>query len=62
MGTRSSDIGNIETTVPFLSLSISPKSKYDWNYTTESQEGLGGRALDYTRGYILGGSSAISKS
>jgi choline dehydrogenase-like flavoprotein len=58
---HSSDIGETNTTIPFICPSLSPKTKYDWNYTTEAQEGLGGRAIDYPRGYVLGGSSTISK-
>ncbi|WP_176085545.1 GMC family oxidoreductase N-terminal domain-containing protein [Martelella sp. HB161492] len=33
---------------------------YDWCYRTEPEAGLGGRSLDYPRGRILGGSSAIN--
>lgn len=33
---------------------------YDWCSRTEAEDGLAGRALDYPRGRILGGSSAIN--
>ncbi len=32
----------------------------DWMFTTEAEAGLGGRALAYPRGKVLGGSSAIN--
>jgi choline dehydrogenase len=32
----------------------------DWMLTTEAEPGLGGRALNYPRGKVLGGSSAIN--
>jgi choline dehydrogenase len=32
----------------------------DWCYSTEAEAGLGGRALGYPRGKVLGGSSAIN--
>ncbi len=32
----------------------------DWMYETAAEEGLGGRALAYARGKVLGGSSAIN--
>jgi choline dehydrogenase-like flavoprotein len=32
----------------------------DWLYQTEAEEGLGGRALKYPRGRVLGGSSSIN--
>jgi choline dehydrogenase len=34
--------------------------KMDWLYKTETEEGLNGRALDYPRGKLLGGCSAIN--
>ena len=35
-------------------------SEWDWNYSTEPQAALGGRALPWPRGKALGGSSAIN--
>ncbi|TFK19458.1 aryl-alcohol oxidase [Coprinopsis marcescibilis] len=35
-------------------------TKYNWNYTTVSQPGLLGKALQYDRGHVLGGSSSIN--
>ncbi|KAF2838217.1 GMC oxidoreductase [Patellaria atrata CBS 101060] len=35
-------------------------TKYDWAWKTVPQPGLGGRQLDYARGKVLGGSSAIN--
>jgi choline dehydrogenase-like flavoprotein len=32
----------------------------DWMFTTEADPGLGGRALNYPRGKVIGGSSAIN--
>src|SRR6185369_3537208 len=32
----------------------------DWCFKTEPEEGLNGRALDYPRGRVIGGSSAIN--
>jgi len=46
--------------VPFL-VSGSLNSIYDWNYTTTPQSGLNDRAMAYPRGFVLGGSSSISK-
>jgi hypothetical protein len=33
---------------------------YDWNYTTVNIPGYNNRSIDYQRGHILGGSSAVS--
>ena len=33
----------------------------DWNYTTVNQTGLNNRAIPYTSGFVLGGSSSVSK-
>ncbi|HYU80945.1 MAG TPA: GMC family oxidoreductase N-terminal domain-containing protein [Vicinamibacterales bacterium] len=35
-------------------------SRWDWNYATEADPGLGGRAIKWPRGKVLGGSSAIN--
>ena len=33
---------------------------FDWCYTTEPDEGIGGRKLDWPRGKVLGGSSSLN--
>jgi len=35
-------------------------SKYDWQFETVPQTGLGGRKLDWARGRVLGGTSALN--
>ncbi|KAJ5770593.1 uncharacterized protein N7511_002644 [Penicillium nucicola] len=35
-------------------------SKYDWQFQTASQPGLGGRSLPWPRGRVLGGTSALN--
>ncbi|THU97989.1 hypothetical protein K435DRAFT_796077 [Dendrothele bispora CBS 962.96] len=35
-------------------------SEYDWAYKTSSQSGMNGRQLDWPRGKVLGGSSAVN--
>ena len=37
-----------------------PKGAENWGYTTVPQPGLNGRAIDITRGKVLGGSSAVN--
>ena len=34
--------------------------KYDWRYRTEADAGLAGRAIDWPRGKVLGGSSSLN--
>ncbi|KAJ3722158.1 pyranose dehydrogenase [Lentinula guzmanii] len=53
-----SNIGAIPTQIPFFCTLSHPQ--YDWNYTTTPQEGLSGREIPYTRGFILGGSSSVN--
>ena len=36
------------------------KTKYDWDFATEPEPGLGGRRIYVPRGRTLGGSSAIN--
>ncbi|KAF8901444.1 aryl-alcohol oxidase-like protein [Mucidula mucida] len=50
--------GVTQTLVPFNFGSFG--SPYDWNYTLVPQAGLNNRSNPYTRGYILGGSSAVN--
>jgi choline dehydrogenase len=35
-------------------------SRFDWDYSTEEEAGLGGRAIKWPRGKVYGGSSAIN--
>jgi choline dehydrogenase-like flavoprotein len=35
-------------------------TKYDWNFETAPQAGIGGRKLPWARGKVLGGSSALN--
>ncbi|KAJ7461961.1 aryl-alcohol oxidase [Mycena latifolia] len=55
-----SNVGVIESAVPFFSAIVAPNTQYDWNYTTTPQTGLSNRSLPYARGHILGGSSSIN--
>ncbi|KZV68609.1 GMC oxidoreductase [Peniophora sp. CONT] len=55
----SSDFENIKIEVPQDGHELS-NTVFDWNFTTVPQPGLNGRALDYPRGHVLGGSTAIN--
>jgi choline dehydrogenase len=46
--------------VPIGYLYTQGKARTDWCFKTEPQAGLGGRALNYPRGRLLGGSSSIN--
>lgn len=52
--------GAFLTDVPFYAPQTAG-TQYDWNYSTVPQTGLNNRVLAYPRGFILGGSSAISE-
>lgn len=52
----------LDAEVPFFCTRLTPNTAYDWNYTTSPQTALNGREIAYPRGYILGGSSSVSKS
>ncbi|KAG6866545.1 hypothetical protein C0991_002030 [Blastosporella zonata] len=54
------DEGLLESEVPFLCTHLTPDTPYDWNFTTTPQPGLGGRAIPYPAGHILGGGSAVN--
>ena len=56
-----SNEGVLNAQIPFFCNLLAPGTPYDWNYTTTVQPGLGGRAIPYPRGHILGGSSSISE-
>ncbi|KAF5351054.1 hypothetical protein D9756_008218 [Leucocoprinus leucothites] len=51
--------GVMESIIPGLQARL-PHSRYDWNYTTVPIKGLNNRPVDYPRGHLLGGSSAIN--
>jgi choline dehydrogenase len=46
--------------VPIGYLYTQGDPRTDWCFKTEAEEGLGGRALNYPRGRVLGGSSSIN--
>ncbi|KAK0459380.1 alcohol oxidase [Desarmillaria tabescens] len=46
--------------VPFFCTSITPRTPWDWNFTTTEQPGLNGRSVLFPRGFGLGGSSAVN--
>jgi choline dehydrogenase-like flavoprotein len=46
--------------VPIGYLYTQGKPRTDWCFKTEAEPGLGGRALNYPRGRLLGGSSSIN--
>ena len=46
--------------VPIGYLYTQGKARTDWCFRTEPEPGLGGRALNYPRGRLLGGSSSIN--
>ncbi len=50
----------LRTKIPVGYLFSMGNPKTDWCYTTELEEGLNGRSLNYPRGRVLGGSSAIN--
>ncbi|KAJ7290045.1 aryl-alcohol-oxidase from pleurotus Eryingii [Mycena rebaudengoi] len=52
------DIQAAQIVIPFFCIQIS--NYYNWNYTTVAQPGLQGRALEFPRGHVLGGSSAVN--
>ena len=52
--------GNIWLKIPAGYLRTMGNPKTDWCYILEENEYLGGRKLDYPRGKVLGGSSAIN--
>ncbi|KAL0577830.1 hypothetical protein V5O48_004158 [Marasmius crinis-equi] len=57
-GVSNADVEVLE--IPFFCNHASPRTPYDWNYTTVAQEGLLNRTIDYPRGHVLGGSSSIN--
>ncbi|KAL5484794.1 hypothetical protein ACEPAI_7436 [Sanghuangporus weigelae] len=55
----SSAFQNMNIEVPGLAVNL-PNSQFDWNFTTVNQASLNNRSIPYTRGYVLGGSTAIN--
>ncbi len=43
-----------------MALGFLLKSRYDWDFDSDPEPGLGGTRLDLTRGRVVGGSSAIN--
>ncbi|KAF9002543.1 pyranose dehydrogenase [Cyathus striatus] len=54
-----SNVGVLNSEVPSFA-PLLMKSPFDWNFTTIPQPGLNGRSESFSRGHILGGSSAIN--
>ncbi|VDB94045.1 unnamed protein product [Peniophora sp. CBMAI 1063] len=55
----SSDYENVKIEVPQDGFELA-NTIFDWNFTTVPQPGFNGRALNYPRGHVLGGSTAIN--
>lgn len=51
----------LDIIVPFLANVSVPNTAVDWNYSTTPQIGLNERVLPYPRGFVLGGTSSVSK-
>jgi choline dehydrogenase-like flavoprotein len=51
----------LDIIVPLFGPRATPDTPQDWNYTTTPQAGFGGRSIAYPRGFVLGGSSSVSK-
>ncbi|KAF9447690.1 GMC oxidoreductase [Macrolepiota fuliginosa MF-IS2] len=51
--------GATDSIVPGLEFGTA-RSRFDWNFTTTPQKGLGGRSFNYQRGHMLGGSSSVN--
>ncbi|KAI0067079.1 aryl-alcohol oxidase-like protein [Artomyces pyxidatus] len=51
--------GVVSTEVPFLGPNLIG-TEFDWNFTTAAQSGLNGRAITYSRGFGLGGSTSVN--
>ncbi|KDR85769.1 hypothetical protein GALMADRAFT_218865 [Galerina marginata CBS 339.88] len=55
-----SNEGVLQISVPLFCTRVTPKTPYDWNFTTVPQDGLLGRSIPYPRGHVLGGSSSVN--
>ncbi|KAJ3970847.1 GMC oxidoreductase-domain-containing protein [Lentinula raphanica] len=55
----SSEFDDLNIEVPSFASRLTG-SQFDWNFTTLPQSGLNGRSINYARGFVLGGSTAIN--
>ncbi|KAJ7702539.1 aryl-alcohol oxidase [Mycena metata] len=53
-----SNVGVLDSIIPFFVENLLGPTMYEWNYTTVPQSGLNGRVLDYLRAFMLGGCSS----
>ncbi|KAJ7269226.1 aryl-alcohol oxidase-like protein [Mycena rebaudengoi] len=53
-----SNVGVLDSEIPFLVGNLLRPTVYEWNYTTTPQSGLNGRVLGYPRAHMLGGCSS----
>ncbi|KAJ7363007.1 pyranose dehydrogenase [Mycena albidolilacea] len=53
-----SNVGVLDSEIPFLVGNLFGPTIYEWNYTTTPQSGLNGRVLSYPRAHMLGGCSS----
>jgi len=53
-----SNVGVLDSEVPFFVDNLLGPSIFEWNYTTTPQSGLNGRVLSYPRAHMLGGCSS----
>ncbi|KAF5327359.1 hypothetical protein D9619_004993 [Psilocybe cf. subviscida] len=59
-GGSNTQAGSDVIQIPFLVGDATPGTKFDWNYTTVPQTGLGNRSVTFPRGRVLGGSSSVN--
>ncbi|KAF7368968.1 GMC oxidoreductase [Mycena venus] len=53
-----SNVGVLDSEIPFFTGNLLGPTIYEWNYTTTPQSGLNGRVLSYSRAHMLGGCSS----
>ncbi|KAJ3536614.1 hypothetical protein NMY22_g5955 [Coprinellus aureogranulatus] len=53
------DDGELELAIPG-NYPANISKRFHWNFTTTPQPGLGGRSIDYDRGFVLGGSTSVN--
>ncbi|KAJ7646824.1 aryl-alcohol oxidase-like protein [Roridomyces roridus] len=58
-GLSDNEEGSDVLRMPFLAGRASG-TKFDWNYKTTAQEGLGSRVVEFPRGFVVGGCSNIN--
>ncbi|KAL0954179.1 hypothetical protein HGRIS_005310 [Hohenbuehelia grisea] len=49
-----------DSEIPLFCASLTPNTRYDWNYTTVAQPQYNNRTIPYARGRMLGGSSSVN--